>query len=168
MHEHLIKWLSDIIKNSERGVPDMLAPRRGCLDYSKVYCDVRKRWFLAWNQNRHITYYIFSILIPKSVYVFFTFAPISFDDSDLIIARLSFVICRLPFWSVPRYVCWHSILIRQPFWRHYGSRISRAAGFRSFPFPGCLVLLTCLAWHGRSCRTTSKVLSSKKKKKRYL
>ena len=39
----------------------MLAPRRGCLGYSKVYCDVRKRWFLAWNQNRHITYYIFHI-----------------------------------------------------------------------------------------------------------
>ena len=39
----------------------MLAPRRGCLGYSKVYCDVRRRWFLAWNQNRHIMYYIFHI-----------------------------------------------------------------------------------------------------------
>ena len=39
----------------------MLAPRRGCFDYSKVYCDVRKRWFLAWKQNRYITYYIFHI-----------------------------------------------------------------------------------------------------------
>ena len=37
----------------------MLAPRRSCLGYSKVYCDVRKIVFLAWNQNRHITYYIF-------------------------------------------------------------------------------------------------------------
>ena len=37
----------------------MLARRRGCLGYSKVYFDVRKRWFLAWNQNRHIRYYIF-------------------------------------------------------------------------------------------------------------
>ena len=58
MHEHLIKWLSDIIKKTERGVPHMLAPRRGCLDYSKVYCDVRKRWFLAWNQNRHYILHI--------------------------------------------------------------------------------------------------------------
>ena len=66
----------------------MLAPRRVCVDYSKVYCDVRKRWFVAWNQNRHITYYIFSILILKSVLVFFTFVPTGFDDTDLIIARL--------------------------------------------------------------------------------
>ena len=28
---------------------------------------------------------------------------------------------------MPRYVCSHSIRIRQPFWRHYGLRISRAA-----------------------------------------
>ena len=28
MHEHLIKWLNDIIKKTERGVPHMLAPRR--------------------------------------------------------------------------------------------------------------------------------------------
>ena len=39
----------------------MPAPRRGCLDYSKVYYDVRQRWFLAWKQNQHITYYIFHI-----------------------------------------------------------------------------------------------------------
>ena len=44
----------------------MLAPRRGCLSYSKVYCDVRKRWFQAWNQNRHITYYIFHIQYTNS------------------------------------------------------------------------------------------------------
>ena len=44
----------------------MLAPRRGCLGYSKVYCDVRKRWFLAWNQNRHITYYVFHIQYTNS------------------------------------------------------------------------------------------------------
>ena len=68
----------------------MLAPRSGCLSYSKVYCDVRKRWFQAWNQNRHITCYIFHIQYtnPKSVLVFFTFAPTLFEDTDLIIARL--------------------------------------------------------------------------------
>ena len=41
-------------------VPNILfgirAPSRRCLGYSKVYCDVRKRWLLAWNQKRHITY----------------------------------------------------------------------------------------------------------------
>ena len=55
-------------------VPNILfgiaAPRRCCLGYSKVYCDVRKRWLLAWNQNRHITYSIFHILTPKSVLQF--------------------------------------------------------------------------------------------------
>ena len=66
MHEHLIKWLNDITKKTERWVPHMLAPRRGCLDYSKVYCNVRKRWLLAWNQNRHITYYILHIQYTNS------------------------------------------------------------------------------------------------------
>ena len=41
----------------------MLTPRRGYLGYSKVYCNVKKRWFLAWNQN---TYYI--LHITYSVY----------------------------------------------------------------------------------------------------
>ena len=30
----------------------MLAPRRRCLDYPKVDCDITKRWSLAWNQNK--------------------------------------------------------------------------------------------------------------------
>ena len=66
----------------------MLAPRRRCLDYSKVYCDVTERWLLPWNQNKHIIYYIFHMLILKSVLLFHTFAPTSFDDSNFIIARL--------------------------------------------------------------------------------
>ena len=71
MHERLIKWLSDIIKKKkkkiERGVSHhMLAPKSGFLDYSRVYCDVRKRWFIARNQNRHITYYIFHIQYTNS------------------------------------------------------------------------------------------------------
>ena len=36
----------------------MLAPRIHCLDYSKVYSDLTERCLLAWNQNKHITYYI--------------------------------------------------------------------------------------------------------------
>ena len=49
-------------KKSVGGVPHMLGPRRGFLDYSKVYCDFRKRWFVTWNQNRNITYNIFHII----------------------------------------------------------------------------------------------------------
>ena len=41
-------------------------------------------WLLVWNQNGHITHSIFHILIPKSVLVFFIFAPTSLDDTDLI------------------------------------------------------------------------------------
>ena len=70
----------------------MLAPRRRCLGCSKVYCDVRKRWLLAWNQKRHITYYIFHISYTNSkistVLSFFAFAPTLFDDINLIIAGL--------------------------------------------------------------------------------
>ena len=66
MHEHLIKWLSEIIKKRERGVPRILAPSIRFLGYSKVYCDVRKRWLLAWNQNRLITFYIFHIQYTNS------------------------------------------------------------------------------------------------------
>ena len=36
----MVKWY---YKKTERGVPHMLAPRRDCFGYSKVYCDVRKR-----------------------------------------------------------------------------------------------------------------------------
>ena len=53
-------------KKTEREVSHMLAPREGFLGYSKVYCDVRKRWFLAWNQNIQITYYIFHIQYTNS------------------------------------------------------------------------------------------------------
>ena len=66
----------------------MLASKRRCLDSSKVYCDVTERWLLVGNQNKHIKYHIFHTLIPKSVLVFHTFAPASFDDYNFIIAQL--------------------------------------------------------------------------------
>ena len=86
MHKHLIKWLSKIIKK-----------RKGSVTYARllddlgdleVYCDVRERWLLAWNENKHIIYYVFHMLIPKSVLIFHKFAPTSFDDSNFITARL--------------------------------------------------------------------------------
>ena len=52
----MIKW--DFVKK-EKGVPHMLAPRRHCLDYSKVYRDVTKICLLAWDENKKIEYYIF-------------------------------------------------------------------------------------------------------------
>ena len=71
-------------------MPHMLAPRRGCLDYSKAYIDVRKRWFLAWNQNGHITYYILHIKYTNSEISIglLSITPTSFDDTDLINERL--------------------------------------------------------------------------------
>ena len=129
-------------QKTERGVPHMLASRRGCLGYSKVYCDVRKRRFLARNKSRHITHYIFHIQYTKS--------EISID---LLYIR-------------PHFVCWHRLNhfptlvcifptstfdlclgnskfvdIRQPFWRHYGLQT-----LKSFNFDA--VLLARLAWHG--------------------
>ena len=38
-------------------MPHILASRRHYLGFSKVYCDVTKRWLLAWNQSiLHIPY----------------------------------------------------------------------------------------------------------------
>ena len=82
VHKHLIKrWIRLWKKKGECHI--CYAPSRRCLE---VYFDVRERWLLAWNQNKHIMYYMFHILIPKSVLLFHTFALTSFDDSDFIIA----------------------------------------------------------------------------------
>ena len=78
MHKRLIKWLSKTIKN-EKGVSYMLASRRYCLDYSKVYSDTTERWLLAWNQNKQITHYISYILIPNSVLIFLAIAQICYQ-----------------------------------------------------------------------------------------
>ena len=117
----------------------MLALRRG-LDYSKVYCDVRNRWFLAWNQSRHIMYYILLIQYTNS--------EISIG---LLYIRLHFVWwqwlnhCAALVRNLPT-----SILVRdsvclltfhtisQRFWHRCSLRISRAADFRTFLFPQVL------------------------------
>ena len=77
----MIKW--DYIKK-EKGVPHMLALRRHCLDYSKVYSVVTKICLLAWDQNKKIAYYIFYILIPNSVLIFFTIAHICYKQISII------------------------------------------------------------------------------------
>ena len=40
----------------------MLTPKKGYIDYSKVYSDVTERQLLAWNQNNilHVIYFISS------------------------------------------------------------------------------------------------------------
>ena len=122
------------------------APSRS---YLEVYCDVRERWLLAWNQNKHIIYYIFHILILKSVlvfHVFHTIAPTLFDDSNFIIARLQSVIFQLPFFGA----CTVSLLTFHI--NHFGAimvlRISSEADFRSFHFhfhhPRCLADSSCM------------------------
>ena len=51
MHGHLIRWLSEIIKiNRKRSATYMLAPRRGYLGYSKVYCDSEKDG--SWHETK--------------------------------------------------------------------------------------------------------------------
>ena len=115
--------------------------------YLEVYCDVRERWLLAWNQNKHIIYYIFHILILKSVlvfHVFHTIAPTLFDDSNFIIARLQSVIFQLPFFGV----C-HGMFVDI---NHFGAimvlLILSEADFRSFHFhfhhPRCLADSSCM------------------------
>ena len=54
VHKHLINWLSKIVKK-RKGI----APRRRCLDYSKVYSDVTERWLLAKTNKLHSTYFIY-------------------------------------------------------------------------------------------------------------
>ena len=68
----------------KKGVLHMLAPRRRCLYYSKVYSDVTERLLLAWNQNKQITYYIYCILIPNSVLIFLTIAQICYKQIRII------------------------------------------------------------------------------------
>ena len=152
----------------------MLSPRRSCLDCSKVCCDVREIWFMAWNQNTYVTYYILHIQYTNSeisIGLLYIHPPRprpphpSFDGSNLIIViRLCPVIFPLPFWSVPlgAFLTFHThtSTILAPL----GFTNSRSSDFRVFPFPHCLVLRTRLAWHGRSYRTTSKVLSTSFKK----
>ena len=82
----------------------MLSPMRSCLDCSKVYCDVREIWFMAWNQNRYVTYCILQIQYTNSeisIGLLYIHPPL-FDDSNLIIViRLYPVIFPLPFRSMP-------------------------------------------------------------------
>ena len=141
MHKHLIKRLSKIIKK-ERRVYICWAPRR---PYFRVYCDVRERWFLAWNQNKHNIYYIFHILIPESVLVFHAFAPTSFYHCSFTTAQL--LVRDLPtsilVLAVISLLTFHKSIILAPLWFD----VFRAKQI-SDPFPSTIhtVLLTRFTW----------------------
>ena len=61
----------------------MLAPRRRCLDYSKVYCNITGRQLLTWNQDKH---YIFNISYTNSEISVGLPGADSFDDDTDFIA----------------------------------------------------------------------------------
>ena len=144
-------------KKTEGGVPHMLAPKRCCLGDSKVYCDVRKRWLLAWNQNRHITYYIFHIPYTNSeisiglLYI----RPLivwwhGLNHCATLVRNLAISILVRSSVSL---LTFHTLTILAPLW---------------FPnFERCrfhnLFISTLSLWlvlHGRSCWATSKILCS--------
>ena len=66
----------------------MLGRRRGFIQKFIVMSEKDGSWHGNKTDILRITYSKFRILIPKSVLVIFTFAPTSFGDTDLIIARL--------------------------------------------------------------------------------
>ena len=129
----------------EKGLPYMLAPRKCCLDYSKVYSNVTERWLLAWDQNKNITYYIFHILIPKSVLVFLAFAR-NLPTVILVRAAVSLSTFRTSI-----------ILVIMDL------RILNVANSRTFPFPRSLA-----DSYWSNCPATSKILSSSLKKKTFV
>ena len=66
----------------------MLGRRRGFIQKLIVMPEKDGPWHGKKTDILCITYSKFRLLIPKSVLVIFTFAPTSFADTDLIIARL--------------------------------------------------------------------------------
>ena len=61
-------------------MPHVLASSRRCLDYSKVYSDVRERLLLAWNQIKN---YILHILYTNSKFNI----DLSYNSTDLLSAN---------------------------------------------------------------------------------
>ena len=61
-------------------MPHVLASSRRCLDYSKVYSDVRERLLLAWNQIKN---YILHILYTNSKFN----TDLPYNSTDLLPAN---------------------------------------------------------------------------------
>ena len=90
MHEHLIKWLSEIIKkqNEEYHICELLGDVVLVIQIFIVMSEKGGCWHGTKTDILCITYSILQTLILKSVLVFFTFTLASVDDTDLIIVRL--------------------------------------------------------------------------------
>ena len=129
-------------RKRKRCVSHMLACRRSSLGFSKVYCDFTKRWLLAWNQNKHITYYILHITCTNS--------KISIGSLYIRphivwwhqLNHCAALVHNLPTYISVRASVWRSI--RQLFWRHYGFWTSNASDSRTFLFPSCLADSSCM------------------------
>ena len=156
VHKHLVKWLSEIIKKKENEVPHMLAPKRRHLHYSKIYCDVAERWLLAWNQNKHITYFICwfrnqywtSLHSPQLSLIW----RIRLHHCATLARNLiTSILVRTPVSKLTFY-----ILV--PSWNYVFRTLQIPV-----PFHFHTALLTRL--HGRSCPTISKILISSLKKR---
>ena len=120
----------------------MLTPRRGCLGYSKVYCDVRKRWFLAWNQNRHITYYIFHIQYTNSeISIGLLYIRLHFVWwHQLCAALVRNLLTSILFCASASLLTFHTSTILVPFW--FMNFECCRADSRTFPFPWCRTKLS--------------------------
>ena len=114
----------------------MLAPRRGYLRYSKTYCDVRKRWFLAWNQNRHITYYIFHI---------------QYTNSEISIGLL---------YIRPHFVWWHRLNHSAAFARNLPTSISVRASVSLLTFHTSTILAPLWFTNFECCRFQNLLIST--------
>ena len=143
----------------------MLAHSRRCLSYSKVYCDVRRRRLPAWNQNRHITYSIFHIPCTNFEMI------IGFRHLHFVwwhgLNHCATLVRNLPTSILVRalvsLLTFHTSTILAPLWFTNFKRCRFRCRFQNLSIS--FLLLACLALHGRSCRTTLKILSSSFKKK---
>ena len=120
----------------------MLAPRKLCLDCSKVYCDVTERWLLAWNQNKHITYFMYYFQnqywsFLHSLALRLMTLTSSLRDPSLQFADFHFGPCRGKFVDFPHLNHFSAIM---------DLGISDIADFRSFPFSRSLALLIRSPW----------------------
>ena len=102
-----------------------------------------------------ITYSIFQILISKSVLLFFTFDPTSFNYIELIIHDFHFCPCLSKFVDIPYINYFGTIMVYE----------LRTLQILPKPFHFHAALLARLAWHAQNCWTTSKIFSGSLKKK---
>ena len=151
----MVKW--DYQKRAEKGVPH-ICQLLGGLGYLKVYCDVRKSWFLAWNQKRHNMYYILHIQCTNSeisIGLFYIRAHFVWWHQ---LNQCAALVRHLPASILVRASVSLRSTILAPFWfTNFEWDLSSVAEHIIVPFHFHAV--------ERSCWTTLKTLSSSLKKK---